>query len=99
MARTTEARFGRAVLEILAGRAGGTASIFTLKKLIPRHLNLTNDDRAASQTRNGEPLWHQSVRNLVSHKNTSGNIVHEGYAVHRPRTLTITDAGRRYIGA
>lgn len=98
MARTTEARFGRAVLEILAGRPDGTASILTLKKLIPQHLNLTDDDRAASQTRAGEPLWHQSVRNLVSHKNTPGNIVHEGYAVHRPRMLTITDAGRRRIG-
>lgn len=98
MARTTEARFGRAVLEILAALPGGSASIVTLKKLIPQHLNLTNDDRAPSQTRNGEPLWHQSVRNLVSHKNIPGNIVYEGYAVHRPRTLTITDAGRQRIG-
>lgn len=93
MPRTTEVQIGKAVLQILKAQATGEASIFTLKRELPAYLKLTADDRAPSPTRKGEEVWEQQVRNLVSHRNTPGNIIAEGYATYRPRWLKITPAG------
>lgn len=95
--RVTEAQVGRAVLQILAGIPTGEATIRRLKKELPNHLPLSAEDRAASVTRKGEEMWEQQVRNLVSHRDTPGNIIHEGYASYRPRHIAITDSGRRRV--
>lgn len=92
--RTTEAEVGKAVLNVLAETHNGRASIRKLKSELPKHLKLSDDDRVASLTRPGEELWEQQVRNLVSHRNTSGNVINEGYVAYEPRTLAITDYGR-----
>lgn len=97
MPRITEAHVGKAVLEILVEEPTGSATIARLKKELPKHLTLSDADRADSPTRNGEEVWEQQVRNLVSHRKTPGNIVAEGYAVYTPRRLTITDAGRKKV--
>jgi len=97
MARTTEGQIGRAVLRILNDQPNGEASVPRLKRELPNYINLTTEDRAASQTRNGEEIWEQQVRNLVSHRGTEGNIIADGLATYRPRWLKITDAGRRRI--
>lgn len=97
MARTTEAQIGKAVLRILNDQATGEASIPRLKRELPKYLNLTPEDRAPSPTRANEEVWEQQVRNLVSHRNTPGNIIAEGYAQYRPRWLKITDSGRRRV--
>lgn len=94
MSRVTEADVGRAVLRILLDEPTGSATIARLKRRLPGYLNLSAQDRAASMTRNGEEVWEQQVRNLVSHRNTAGNIVHDGHAVYSRNRLTLTDAGR-----
>lgn len=95
MARTTEAEIGKAVLRILKDQPNGEASIPRLKRELPDYIKLTPEDCAPSPTRKNEEVWEQQVRNLVSHRNTPGNIIAEGYAEYRPRWLKITEAGRR----
>lgn len=68
-----------------------------LKTLIPDYINLTAEDCAPSLTRQGEELWEQIVRNIVSHKGADGNIIAEGFAEHLPGELRITDAGRMHL--
>jgi len=69
----------------------------SLKRLVPDYINLTPEDRAKSPTRPNEAVWEQIVRNIVSHKNTPGNIIAEGFVQHHPSRLIITDAGRTHL--
>jgi hypothetical protein len=80
MAKISEHAIGEAALEVLASYPGGTATVRTLKERIPNHVNLSAEDFLPSQTRNGEAMWEQQVRNLVSHRATEGNIIAEGLA-------------------
>jgi len=98
MPRVTEAEVSTAVLQILADQASGEASILRLKKLLPTYLKLSANDCAPSVTRAGEQMWEQQVRNIVSHRGTIGNFVHDGYLRYRPRHLSITPAGLNKIG-
>jgi len=88
-----------AVLRILEEFPDGQATIEQIKKRIPDYIMLTEGDLQPSQTRSGEALWEQIVRNIVSHGNvgTAGNIITEGYVEHQPGKLRITDAGRRHL--
>ena len=97
MVKISEQKIGEAALKVLAESEGGTATIAHLKERIPNHVNLSEEDLAPSQTRNGEALWEQQVRNLVSHRGAEGNIVAEGLATYDPGRLTITDAGRLHV--
>jgi hypothetical protein len=100
MARITEAEVGIAVLNILASRPNGEATVEVLKTELPKYITLSADDQAASPTRTNEEIWEQQVRNLKSHEPTNGNIFHNGYVVVVKRgTWQITDAGRRHIAA
>lgn len=96
--RTTEAELSEVVLQILAEVPNGQASFGELIAKIPQRLNLTSEDLTASQTRPGEAVWEQRVRNIKSHKNAFGNIINEGYAIEIPGGLQITEAGRRRVG-
>jgi hypothetical protein len=97
-ARTNESEISIAVLRILANEPSGEATTNQLKKLVPKHINLTIGDRAQSDTRENEELWEQIVRNIVSHKKTEGNIIAEGFANSPSRgKLRITPAGRLHI--
>jgi hypothetical protein len=97
--RTTEAEMSVAVLRILAESPDGEATIEQIKKQIPDYITLTEGDLQPSPTRNGEALWEQIVRNIVSHGNagTAGNIITEGYVEHRPGSLRITQTGRSHL--
>ncbi len=98
--RSTETDIAEAVLQILAGRPGGEATIAYLKNRIPSVITLTAGDREQSLTRPNEELWEQLVRNIVSHKAAEGNYVAKGYLTAPSRgRLRITDAGRRKINA
>jgi hypothetical protein len=98
MARITEAEVGHAVLQILAARSNGRATVRMLKNEIPNYLTLSAEDQVGSETRTHEEIWEQQVRNLKSHKNTDGNVFHTGYVVSVGRGVwQITDAGRRRI--
>ncbi len=98
MARITEVEVGHAVLQILASRSNGRATVRVLKSEIPNYLTLSAEDQAGSDTRTNEEIWEQQVRNLKSHKNTDGNIFQSGYVVSVGRGVwQITDSGRRRI--
>jgi hypothetical protein len=97
MPKISEHAIGEAALEVLALSPGGTATIRELKERIPNHVNLSQEDLKSSQTRNGEQMWEQQVRNLVSHRATEGNIIAEGLATHSPGRLTITQAGQTHV--
>ena len=94
--RVTEAEVGRAVLWILTSMPGGVATVAELILELPDALELSEADRAPSETRPGEEMWEQQVRNLVSRRFTAGNIICDGYAVYlqAERKLMITPAGR-----
>jgi hypothetical protein len=84
----------------LAGRPNGEATVEILKAELPKHITLSADDQAGSQTRTNEEMWEQQVRNLKSHGMTAGNIFNEGYVTPLARGVwQITAAGRIHIAA
>jgi hypothetical protein len=100
MPRVTEKRVGIAVLNILAARPEGEATVQILKAELPNHIALSADDQEGSTTRTNEELWEQQVRNLKSHEPTAGNIFHDGFMEVVARgTWRTTPAGRAYIAA
>ncbi len=100
MARITESQVGIAVLNILAARPNGEATVEVLKVELPKHITLSADDQTGSVTRTNEEIWEQQVRNLKSHETTVGNIFHEGYVKVVARGVwQITPVGRLHIAA
>ena len=75
MAVTSEAEFVAVVEKILSERPNNEASYADLIDEIPNRIALTADDLAPSQTRRNEPMWHQRVRNITSHKNFQDRLV------------------------
>ncbi len=96
--RTTEAEIAEAVIQILSEMHNGEASIDYLRRNIPNIIDLTEEDQAPSDTRKGEEMWEQIVRNIVSHKKIEGNIIKEGL-VNSPSKarLRITEAGLLHV--
>lgn len=98
MPRVSETDVAIAVVKYLNGLPGHTATIQQIKRALPGFLNLTAADRKQSETRPGEELWEQQVRNIVSHRETPGNFINDGRLAHTPRRLTLTAAGQVYAG-
>lgn len=95
---TNENVIAQAVLIVAAGRKDGVASFRRIRKELPKLVPLSNDDLAPSTTRNGEPMWHQIVRNIKSHFEAEGNYIEQGLLVHVPRVgYRITQAGKKTI--
>ncbi|MFA6123868.1 MAG: hypothetical protein WCS75_08275 [Sphingomonas sp.] len=98
--RVTESEVALAVMQYLRGIANNEDSIDQIVKELPNFLQLHASDRATSPTRPNEELWEQQVRNIVSHKATAGNAIHDGYLEHRPvAKLYVTNAGRAHLTA
>ena len=98
MAKTTEPKLGLAVMQVLASRPNRTASVRTLIKYVPSYIKLTAEDQEPSQTREGEEMWEQRVRNLKSHDKTSGNVIGEGFVEHVGRGIySLTESGELYL--
>lgn len=98
MPDVTEAEIAEAVLKILVGTATGDASLGYLKARIPDYVKLSAADLEESETRPGEPMWEQRLRNIKSHYKTEGNYIAEGYLTAPSRgRLRITDAGRKRV--
>ena len=95
--RLTESQVADAVMRVLGTLRDGEASVGLLKRELPNHIELSDADRTPSVTRPGEELWEQQVRNLVSHRKSPGNAVHDGLLAYRPGRLAITEAGRARI--
>lgn len=81
MSKTTEAEFAKIVIEILEDWPNGEAMFAELFEEIPQRHTLSSEDLMPSPTRPGEPVWHQQVRNITSHKASPGNAVYEGKLV------------------
>lgn len=98
LAVTTENSIAKAVLKIAARQPNGVASFGRRRREIPSEIKLTADDLSPSTTRNGEPMWHQIVRNIKCHHEASGNYINSGYLEHVPRVAyKITSLGRKKI--
>lgn len=98
MAVTSEHVIADAVLRVAASEKSGVATFKRLYQEIPSLVALSADDLAGSGTRNGEPMWHQIVRNIKSHDKAEGNAIAEGWLIHVPKVgYQITAAGRRHI--
>ncbi|WP_152621133.1 hypothetical protein [Bradyrhizobium japonicum] len=89
MSRVTEAEVAEAAVKVLTDRASGRATIKELVEEIPNYLTLSAEDLAPSQTRQGEALWEQQVRNITSHKASPGNAIYEGKLVAIPGGLAL----------
>ena len=77
MSRVNEHEVAEAVAKYLADH-NGEAAIAELVANLPGYLNLSDADRQESETRPGEQLWEQQVRNIISHRNSPGNAIHDG---------------------
>jgi len=100
MAGTSEAKTALGVLRIADAQPSGVASFRRLYDEIPNVVKLSASDMEESDTRPGEPMWHQIVRNIQSHHAAEGNYIAEGYLEHVPRVgYRITYAGRRLLRA
>lgn len=85
-----------AVLRYLDQLHGGGASVSHIKKELPKHIKLTVGDRKPSGSRN-EESWVQRMGNIVSHRDTPGNIINDGLVEYRRNWLSITAAGRNHL--
>jgi hypothetical protein len=72
MPRITEEEVADVVLQILASRPNGRATVRMLRNSLANYLTLSDEDRTDSDTRTNEEIWEQQVRNLKSHKKTVG---------------------------
>jgi hypothetical protein len=78
MPLTSEAEFANVVEKVLSMIPSGEATYAELIDEIPNRMVLSAEDLAPSLTRRGEPVWHQRVRNITSHKGSIGNAIYEG---------------------
>jgi hypothetical protein len=87
-----------AVMKIAAGQANGTATFSRCRAEVPNHVKLTFGETAMSDTRPGEPMWHQIVRNIRCHYDADGNFIDRGLLEHIPKVgYRITDLGRAWL--
>ena len=82
--RVTEQEVADAVVRYLKDH-GGEATIAELVQELPTYLDLGETDRRRSDTRPNEELWEQQVRNIISHRDTPGNAIHDGVLDYTPR--------------
>ena len=94
--RTTESEFAEAVCNYLAKTPKGWASLADINRHLTYKFPLTEADKEPSGSRDNERMWEQQVRNIISHRNSDGNAIHDGYLIYEPGTLEITDKGRAF---
>ncbi|MBE0530272.1 MAG: hypothetical protein IH626_05550 [Rhodospirillales bacterium] len=82
MAKTSEQELGLAVMQVLGSQPNYSANVRDLIKYVPDYITLTEEDHQPSETRPGEEMWEQRVRNLKSHDTSEGNVIREGFVNH-----------------
>jgi len=97
MKTAPQAELADIALQLARSRPNGEISTTELKQEIPNHAELTEGDLAPSQTRPNELMFHQIIGNIISHRESEGNIIGEGYAEYTGDGIRITDAGRAYL--
>lgn len=98
MPRVSEEEVSVAVARIAKSRKDGVCSHRRARAEVPNYLALSAGDRAPSQTRKGEQLWHQLVRNIKCHHDVDGNFIQMGILESVPRVgYRITPAGMKFL--
>lgn len=77
--------------------AGGEATIRQIRRAFPHYFELTDDDRRLSQTRPGEEIWEQQIRNIVCHRDSEGNAINSGRIRYAPGKLILADGPQRQL--
>lgn len=94
----TEQDIARGVMRIAANQGNGIATFNRCRREIPGFVRLNSADNAPSQTRPGEPMWHQIVRNIKSHDIAGTNYIAQGLLQHVSGVgYRITNAGRAHL--
>jgi hypothetical protein len=94
--RITEKDLYVPALRAMARRQNGYISTADLIDELRAELGPTGEDLEILDNRQDD-RFSQKVRNIKSHKNTPGNIIHDGYAEDVPDGFQITDAGREFL--
>lgn len=98
MTRASENDVALAILQIAKGQPNKICTFNQARNDVSNYINFSAEDLAMSQTRPGEPLWHQLIRNIQSHHDADGNFINSGYLQHVPdRGYKITNLGERYL--
>lgn len=97
MAKSTEREIALGVCKYLSTLPDGVATLRSIRRNLPIFIPLSAEDRAPSSTRKGEEMWEQQVRNIISHRKSQGNFIHDGYLDRMPYRLSLTESGRAII--
>ena len=96
--RILEVNVGVPTLRFLASQPSGFATTSSLIAHLVDEFEPTGEDAEILSGRS-DIKFTQIVRNLVSHRDTPGNIVCDGYAEYDSRRngLSITERGRQHL--
>ncbi len=96
--REPEARL--LVLKIAAEQDDLTASVELLRGEVPKHYQLSLEDRVRSKSRPSEQLWQQIIRNVTSsHQKGSRGLFGLGFAEKTGGGIKITKEGMVYLNS
>ncbi|MBB4211053.1 hypothetical protein [Rhodothalassium salexigens] len=86
------------VMRLAAQKPDNFASFTVLYQKLPEIVRLDQEDWEGSDTRNGEPMWYQIVRNIKCHYESEGNAIHLGWLESVPsQGYKLTAKGREYL--
>lgn len=96
--RIKETELSIPALSVMAEQKNGKVRVSQLIKKLEDKMNPQGEDADILDGRNDTKLS-QKVRNLVSHRNSSTNIIKKGYVEYsaNDQSLTITDEGMDYL--
>jgi hypothetical protein len=100
--RAVEDRLREREARILALKIAGqskdhSATMQDIRRELPKLFPLTASDKRQSETRRNEQLWHQIVRNVVSHQDSAFSLFRRGLAVRHQSGIKATAAGLAYL--
>ena len=96
--RATEHQMSIAVMRLAASKPNGYVSLNELRTEVYHYIELTKGDMEHSQTRPGERLWEQLLRNIQSHHTNPDNFIRLGYLKHvKGGGYAITGKGREVL--
>ena len=94
----TESQLYVPLLQMLSKAPSGFMLTSTIIEELERLFQPAGVDAAILKNRS-DTHFSQKVRNIISHKSTPGNPIHDGLVVYHSHKhgLEITDAGRAYL--
>src|SRR5258708_7354495 len=94
----SESELGTPALKAMKSKPGGFIPTSDLIGELWNVLQPTGHDAQVIQGRN-DTYFSQKVRNIISHRDQPGNIIHDGYAeyIDADEGLKITDAGLAHL--